>query len=109
MRARASKKARLTEVKTPVDTRTGLETDSAQKLWDEHISQRKPKLFHSQFKSGNWNTNAWLESFPEYLKEQAVGAKIPPLFNGTSSCAVVGFILDKRVEQLRWMSLWHAG
>ena len=79
MRARASKKARLAEANTPVGTETGLETDSPQKLWDEHISQRKPKLLHSQPKSGNWHTDVWLESFPEYLKEQAVGAQIPPL------------------------------
>ena len=72
MRARASKKARLAEAKILAGTETGLETDSPQKLWDEHISQRKPKLFHSKFKSGDWNTNAWLERFPEYLKEQAV-------------------------------------
>ena len=89
MRARASKRARLAEVKTPVGTETGLETDSPQKLWDEHISQRKPKLFQSQFKSGDWNTDAWLESFPEYLKEQAVGAEIPPLIYGSTSCAIV--------------------
>ena len=89
MRVRSSKKARLAEARTPIDTETKLETDSPQKLWDEHISQRKPKLFYSQLRSGKRNTDAWLESFPEHLKEQAVGAKSPPPLNGTRSSRAV--------------------
>ena len=80
---------RLADAKTPSESETWLETDSPQKLWDEHISKRMPKLFHSQLKGGSWNTDAWLESFPVYLKEQAVGANTPPLIDSTISSAVI--------------------
>ena len=76
MRARASKRARLAEATTPSEAETGPEIETPQKLWDEHISQRKPKLLYSLPKGIDWKTDAWLESFPKYLKERAVGAKI---------------------------------
>ena len=116
MRARASKKARLAEVKTSSEPESELETVTPQKLWDEHISQRKSKLLHSQLKRGNWNTDAWLRSFPEYLKEQAVGAEIQSLINCTASCAIlmcpvgqeeqtaeaVSIVACRGIAQLRW-------
>lgn len=72
MGRRPSKRAKRTPPSTPEGIAADTGTPSAETFWDEHVSHRKPKLLNSVPKTKQWNTNAWLEGFPHYLKDRAV-------------------------------------
>jgi len=75
MGSRPNKRAKTTP-EIAQHTVGGAASFSAQAIWDENVSQRKPKLFQSMPRTEEWNTAAWLEDFPHCLKKRVVSTSI---------------------------------
>jgi hypothetical protein len=72
MGERPNKRVKQTTLCAPEGLAADTGIPSAETFWDEYISHRKPTLLLSVPKTKHWNTEAWLEGFPHYLKDRAV-------------------------------------